>query len=86
MTEGSGRRGPASGLMDRRSERDALDQLIEEVRAGQSRALLVRGDPGVGKTTPRAGYTKSRSACQGRVLDLRQDLRRTLESYGPAPD
>jgi hypothetical protein len=50
MTEDSGRRGRATGLMDRRSERDALDQLIKEVRAGQSRALTVRGDPGVGKT------------------------------------
>ena len=50
MTGDSGRRGRATGLMDRRSEREALDQLIEEVRAGQSRALVVRGDPGVGKT------------------------------------
>ena len=27
-----------------------LDRLIEAVRAGKSRALVVRGDPGVGKT------------------------------------
>jgi len=40
----------AAGLTDRRSERDVLDQLIDAVRAGQSRALVVRGDPGVGKT------------------------------------
>ena len=50
MTAKSGRRGRATGLMDRVSERDALDRLIEAVRAGQSRALVVRGDPGVGKT------------------------------------
>jgi DNA-binding CsgD family transcriptional regulator/tetratricopeptide (TPR) repeat protein len=36
--------------MDRLSERDALGWLVEAVRAGQSRALVVRGDPGVGKT------------------------------------
>jgi DNA-binding CsgD family transcriptional regulator/tetratricopeptide (TPR) repeat protein len=36
--------------MDRRSERDALDRLVDAVRAGESRALVVRGDPGVGKT------------------------------------
>ncbi|MDX6629894.1 MAG: hypothetical protein QOH00_2140, partial [Gaiellales bacterium] len=36
--------------MGRRSERDALDRLIEAVRAGESRALVVRGEPGVGKT------------------------------------
>jgi DNA-binding NarL/FixJ family response regulator len=46
----SGRRGQTAGLMDRRSERDTLDRLIEAVQAGESRALVVRGDPGVGKT------------------------------------
>jgi DNA-binding CsgD family transcriptional regulator/tetratricopeptide (TPR) repeat protein len=38
------------GLMDRRAERDALGGLVDAVRSGQSRALVVRGDPGVGKT------------------------------------
>jgi hypothetical protein len=37
-------------LTDRVSECGALDRLIETVRAGESRALVVRGDPGVGKT------------------------------------
>jgi DNA-binding NarL/FixJ family response regulator len=50
MTGGSGRRGRVTGLVDRRSERDALNRLIEAVRGGQSRALVVRGDPGMGKT------------------------------------
>jgi DNA-binding CsgD family transcriptional regulator len=43
-------RGRATGLTDRHAERDALDRLIEAVRGGESRALVVRGDPGVGKT------------------------------------
>jgi DNA-binding CsgD family transcriptional regulator len=43
-------RGRAEGLTDRRSERQVLDRLAEAVRAGESRALVVRGDPGVGKT------------------------------------
>src|ERR1700694_4724663 len=34
----------------RRSEIEVLDRLIEAVRAGESRALVVRGEPGVGKT------------------------------------
>ena len=34
------KRGRALGLMDRRSERDTLDRLIEAVRAGESRALI----------------------------------------------
>jgi hypothetical protein len=43
-------RGRAVGLTDRRSERDALDRLADAVRGGQSRSLVVRGEPGVGKT------------------------------------
>src|SRR6202158_5851925 len=34
----------------RRREFDAPDGLIEDVGAGESRALVIRGDPGVGKT------------------------------------
>ena len=40
----------AVGLTDRRAERDALDRLVDAVRSGESRALVVRGEPGVGKT------------------------------------
>ena len=43
-------RGRAAGLTDRHSERDALDRLVDAVRGGRSRALVVRGDAGVGKT------------------------------------
>jgi antitoxin (DNA-binding transcriptional repressor) of toxin-antitoxin stability system len=38
----------AAELTDRLSERDALGRLLEAVRAGESRALVVRGDPGIG--------------------------------------
>src|ERR1700738_1567977 len=37
-------------LTGRRSECERLDRLIEAVRAAESRALVVRGEPGVGKT------------------------------------
>jgi DNA-binding CsgD family transcriptional regulator/tetratricopeptide (TPR) repeat protein len=50
MTADSSLRGRAVGLRDRRGECGALDRLIEAVRAGESKALVVRGDPGVGKT------------------------------------
>ena len=43
-------RGRAAGLAGRRSECGMLDRLVEAVRAGQSQALVLRGDPGVGKT------------------------------------
>ena len=36
--------------MGRRSERDVLDRLIDAVRAGEGRALVVTGEPGMGKT------------------------------------
>ncbi|MDA0185768.1 AAA family ATPase, partial [Solirubrobacter phytolaccae] len=41
---------PPSGLLDRRREREALDQLAASVRAGQSRVLVLSGEAGVGKT------------------------------------
>jgi DNA-binding CsgD family transcriptional regulator/tetratricopeptide (TPR) repeat protein len=37
-------------VLDRRSECQALHQLLDAVRAGESRALVVRGELGVGKT------------------------------------
>jgi len=43
-------RGRTTRLTGRRSERDVLDRLIDAVRAGESRALVVCGEPGVGKT------------------------------------
>jgi DNA-binding CsgD family transcriptional regulator len=37
-------------LRGRRREREVLDELLAAVRSGQSRALVVLGEPGVGKT------------------------------------
>src|ERR1700747_2577327 len=42
--------GPAQVLHGRRVEREAVERLLEEVRGGQSRVLVVSGEPGVGKT------------------------------------
>jgi DNA-binding CsgD family transcriptional regulator/tetratricopeptide (TPR) repeat protein len=39
-----------SGLTGRRRERGLLDQLLEAVSAGESRTLVLHGEPGVGKT------------------------------------
>ena len=41
---------PGLGLRGRRTERAALDRLLAEARAGQSRVLVLRGEAGVGKT------------------------------------
>ena len=63
--------------MGRRGERDALDQMINAVRAGQSRALVIRGDPGVGKTVLleyMAGQA-SGSGCQvARVMGVQSEM------------
>src|SRR5262249_39250363 len=50
MTADPRRQDRAMALKDRLSERGALGRLIEAVRDGASRTLVVRGDPGVGKT------------------------------------
>jgi AAA ATPase domain len=38
------------GLTDRDGERAVLDRLLAAVRTGESQVLVIRGDPGVGKT------------------------------------
>ncbi len=50
MAKDSPLRSRARGLIGRRRECDALDQLVNAVRAGASRALVVRGEPGTGKS------------------------------------
>jgi DNA-binding CsgD family transcriptional regulator len=50
MTEDPGLQGRTPGLTGRRGECAVLDQLIDAVRAGGSRVLVVRGEPGVGKS------------------------------------
>ena len=42
---------PVAGLLGRRRECDRLDRLLEAVRGGHGGALVVGGEPGVGKTT-----------------------------------
>src|SRR6266481_7419677 len=54
----------ATALTGRRSERDVLDRLIEAVRAGESRALVVRGEPGVGKTALLEYVVEQASGCR----------------------
>ena len=41
---------PARSLLGRQRERAALSQLLSDVRSGRSRSLVLRGEPGIGKT------------------------------------
>jgi DNA-binding CsgD family transcriptional regulator len=50
-------------LLGRRSECEALDQLVVSVRAGSSRALVVRGEPGVGKSALLKHLVQQASGC-----------------------
>ena len=43
-------RWPRHALLGRRNERDVLDGLLAAAFGGQSGALVVVGEPGVGKT------------------------------------
>jgi DNA-binding CsgD family transcriptional regulator/tetratricopeptide (TPR) repeat protein len=76
MTANPGR-GRATGLVDRRGECDALDRLIEAVRAGESRALVVRGDPGMGKTVlvdHLAGRASAAGCRMARVVGVQSEM------------
>jgi DNA-binding CsgD family transcriptional regulator len=53
--------GPAEVLHGRRDEREVLHLLLEAVRGGQSRVLVMTGEPGVGKTALLASAIRSAS-------------------------
>jgi DNA-binding CsgD family transcriptional regulator len=68
-------RGRATELAGRRSERDVLDRLVKAVRGGESRALVVSGEPGVGKTAL-LDYVAGRAAgCRvARVMGVQSEM------------
>src|ERR1700685_4537213 len=47
---GPGRRSRPPGMHGRRTECEVLDRLLASARAGDSGALVLRGEPGIGKT------------------------------------
>lgn len=51
-------------LRGRRAECEVLDRLLESVRAGQSRALVVRGEAGIGKTALLEYLLEAASNCR----------------------
>ena len=57
-------RGGAMELVDRHAECGVLDRLVEAVRAGESRALVVSGEAGVGKTALLEYLAGSASGCR----------------------
>jgi DNA-binding CsgD family transcriptional regulator/tetratricopeptide (TPR) repeat protein len=68
-------RGCRDGLIGRRAECRVLDELIEAVRGGQSRVLVVHGEPGVGKSAL-LDYLAGRAAgcCVLRVSGVQSEI------------
>jgi len=54
----------APGLRGRRNETALLDRLVEDVRDGQSRVLVLRGEPGAGKTALLEYLAEHASGCR----------------------
>ena len=50
-------------LIDRHRERGLLDRLVDAVRAGESKVLVLRGEPGVGKTVLLDYLTRRAQGC-----------------------
>jgi predicted ATPase len=57
-------RGPAGELRGRRCECDLLDRLLDAVRGGTGRALVVLGEPGMGKTALLEYLVEQASGCR----------------------
>jgi len=75
MTAPSGIGGPAAGLADRLRERGVLDRFVAGVRAGEGRALVVRGEPGVGKTVLLDYLAGRASGCQiARAVGVQSEM------------
>ena len=64
MDRYAGRPGRATRLVDRDGERDVLDRLVNRILAGESQVLVVRGDPGVGKTVLLDYLAKRATGCR----------------------
>jgi DNA-binding CsgD family transcriptional regulator len=65
----------ATGLLGRRGECQVLDRLIEAVRAGESRALVVCGEPGVGKTALLEYAVEQASGCRvARAVGVQSEM------------
>lgn len=65
----------ASELTGRRREQDILERLIDAVRAGESRALVVRGEPGVGKSVLLDYLAEHASGCRvARAVGVQSEM------------
>jgi len=65
----------ASALCGRGAECRKLDTLLEDVHTGESRVLVLRGEPGVGKTALLEYVLERASGCQvGRAAGVQSEM------------
>ncbi|MDA0164444.1 ATP-binding protein [Solirubrobacter ginsenosidimutans] len=70
-------------LLGRRSECDTLDRLVDAVRAGESRALVVRGEAGVGKSALLEYLVGRASGCRVEsVAGVQSEMELTFAALG----
>ena len=75
MGADSPQRRRAAPLRGRNSEAGALGRIVEAVRAGESRVLVIRGEPGVGKTVLLDLLATQASECQiVRALGVQSEM------------
>ena len=68
-------RGDAMELVNRRAEASVLDRLIEAVRTGESRALVMSGEAGVGKTALLEYLAGQASGCRlARIAGVQSEM------------
>jgi hypothetical protein len=69
----------AAELTGRDAERRVLDRLVEAVRAGESRALVVHGEPGIGKTALLEYLGGSAPGCRiERAVGVQSEVHRAM--------
>jgi hypothetical protein len=72
---GAGSMATDTRLRGRDDELSALDRLLEAVRAGESRALVVRGEPGAGKSALLEYVVERASRCrQGAPFGVQSEM------------
>jgi DNA-binding CsgD family transcriptional regulator len=78
-------------LLDRSTERQALDRMLEDARRGHSRVLVLRGEPGVGKSALLEYVVEQASGCRiARAAGVQSEMELAyagLQQLGaPMPD
>ena len=77
----------AAELLGRRRECDVLDRLLDAVRGGEGRTLVVRGQPGVGKTALLDYLAEQASGCRvAHAAGVESEMELRLRRAAPAAD